>query len=413
MRVDFILPDIGEGIVECELVEWRVNEGDQITEDQAVADVMTDKALVEIPSMHHGKVVEFYYKQGEIAKVHQPLFAIEVEEDAANEAQQADTNEPSATVTENTQASVKASESATAEVSRPGKAVASPAVRRLAREMDIDIASVEGSGKDGRVMKEDLQAFSQSATTQPAAPITNQVAMTSENRTVPIKGVQAAMARQMQTSVATIPHFTYCDELVMDTLIDLRKRMKPGFEADGIKLTLLPFFMKAMAMAIQKFPVLNSRVNGDCTELTYLGDVNLGLAMDSPMGLLVPNVKQVQNKSIREIAAEVMRLTEAARAGRVAQEDLKGGTISLSNIGAIGGTVATPIINHPEVAIVALGRTQALPRFDANGTVVSSSIMQVSWSADHRVVDGATMSRFANLWKALLEDPVLMLGELR
>jgi 2-oxoisovalerate dehydrogenase E2 component (dihydrolipoyl transacylase) len=172
---------------------------------------------------------------------------------------------------------------------------------------------------------------------------------------------------------------------------------------------MMPFFMKAMSLAIKEYPLVNSQVNEDCTELTYFNDHNIGMAVDSKVGLLVPNIKQVQTKSILGLANDIMRLTNDARSGRVASDDLKGGTITISNIGAIGGTVATPIINKPEVAIVALGKLQQLPRFNAKGEVEARSIMQVSWSGDHRVIDGGTIARFCNLWKSFLEKPSNML----
>jgi len=217
------------------------------------------------------------------------------------------------------------------------------------------------------------------------------------------------MARQMMDSVSTIPHFTYCEELDITELVALREQLKQKYASDSLKLTMMPFFMKALSLALLQFPVVNSRVNAECTELTYLSRHNIGMAVDSKVGLLVPNIKDVQTKSILDIAAEITRLTEAARSGRVTPTDLKDGTISISNIGALGGTVATPLINKPEVAIVALGKLQVLPRFNAKGDVEARKIMQVSWSGDHRVIDGGTIARFCNLWKQYLEQPQEML----
>ena len=185
--------------------------------------------------------------------------------------------------------------------------------------------------------------------------------------------------------------------------------LKEQYKQQGVKLTMMPFFIKALSLALKEFPVLNTKVNDECTELTYFDDHNIGMAVDSKIGLLVPNIKQCQSKSIVDVANAVTRLTEAAREGRVSPDDLKGGTISISNIGAIGGTIATPIINKPEVAIVALGKLQHLPRFDSKGNVVSKAIMQVSWSGDHRVIDGGTIARFNNLWKSYLEEPAKMM----
>ncbi|ATC98637.1 MULTISPECIES: dihydrolipoyllysine-residue acetyltransferase [Pseudoalteromonas] len=403
---DFILPDIGEGIVECEIVDWLVAEGDEIKEDQAVCDVMTDKALVQIPAKHTGRVTKLYHQKGEIAKVHAPLFQMQVAS-----AQVINIQEKVVNAQQN--ASAKQLEATPSQAIASGKAVASPAVRRLAREHNIDIAKVDGSGKNGRVYKEDIKRFlnddstASKRTDDTSAPVV--ATQTQATRVEPIRGMQAAMAKQMMESVSTIPHFTLSDEIDLTELISLRKSLKEQYAKQGVKLTMMPFFIKALSLALKEFPVINSQVNADCTELTYFNDHNIGMAVDSKLGLLVPNIKSCQAKNMVDIANEVSRLTEQAREGRVTPADLKGGTISISNIGAIGGTTATPIINKPEVAIVALGKLQHLPRFNEKGEVESRAIMQISWSGDHRIIDGATMARFNNLWKHYLETPSAML----
>ena len=409
MSIDFILPDIGEGIVECELVEWLVKEGETIVEDQPIADVMTDKALVQIPAMYSGVVQKLYYKQGEIAKVHSPLFSMTTDEESSSEAAEP---EAKVAVAQASVASPVASTMNDAKVDNTnkittGKALASPAVRRVARELDINIHQVAGSGKKGRVYKDDVLAHSQNG--QCVAPGVAGSTVIGNTRVEPIRGIKKIMATAMQNSVSTIPHFTYCEEIDLTELIALRTELKEVYAKQDIKLTMMPFFMKAMSLAIKEYPLVNTKVNDDCTELTYFDDHNIGMAVDSKVGLLVPNIKQVQTKSILELANDIMRLTNDARSGRVASEDLKGGTITISNIGAIGGTVATPIINKPEVAIVALGKLQKLPRFNEQGEVEARSIMQVSWSGDHRVIDGGTIARFCNLWKSFLEKPAHML----
>ena len=318
-------------------------------------------------------------------------------------------------VTKSAEKSAPAS-SATKQLNK--KAVASPAVRRKARELDVDLTQVPGSGKNGRIYKQDIEDFlnetpsqetQQQAAPKAAEPAATVTAVSGGSRVEPIKGIKAAMAKQMVASVSTIPHFTFCDEIDLTKLIAMRSELKEQYKQQGVKLTMMPFFIKALSLAIKQFPVLNSQVNDDCSELTYFDDHNIGMAVDSKIGLLVPNIKSCQSKSIVDVANEVTRLTEAARDGRVSPDDLKGGTISISNIGAIGGTIATPIINKPEVAIVALGKLQHLPRFDAQGNVISAAIMQVSWSGDHRVIDGGTIARFNNLWKSYLEDPAKMM----
>jgi 2-oxoisovalerate dehydrogenase E2 component (dihydrolipoyl transacylase) len=417
MSIDFILPDIGEGIVECELVEWLVKEGEVIVEDQPIADVMTDKALVQIPSMHSGVVEKLYYKQGEIAKVHSPLFSMTPEGDSSTNDMvvakpevnaQVDNENRAVEVVSVASSSVKAEPVVINTKTGNGKVLASPAVRRVARELDINIHQVAGSGKKGRVYKDDVVAYSQNdARIVPTVVVGD--AVIGSTSVEPIRGIKKIMATAMQNSVSTIPHFTYCEEIDLTELIALRGQLKEVYAKQDIKLTMMPFFMKAMSLAIKEYPLLNTKVNDDCTELTYFKDHNIGMAVDSKVGLLVPNIKQVQTKSIVDLANDIMRLTNDARSGRVTSKDLKGGTITISNIGAIGGTVATPIINKPEVAIVALGKLQKLPRFNEQGDVVARSIMQVSWSGDHRVIDGATIARFCNLWKSFLEKPSHML----
>ncbi len=522
MTIEFILPDIGEGIVECELLEWLVSEGEHIEEDQPVAEVMTDKATVQIPAMHAGVVNKLHYAVGDIAKVHAPLFSMtpddadansdtqedaqaEVKDNAAETATANDSASSSASngkhiedfilpdigegiveceivkwnvaegdEIEEDQAVVEAVSYTSAADASPssdtgssnvasqssvqtqtnglsqqstqvapskfndgeyeppiaieGKVLASPAVRRVAREKNIDLSSVKGSGKKGRILKSDvlnLQQPSVGSSTQ-SAPSSSSSSTSQKGdsrsvntvvkgsvRTEKVRGIQAAMAKQMSASVYTIPHFTVSDELVMDNLMALRKLLKPEFEAKNVKLSFMPFFVKAMSLALNEFPVINSQLNEDATEISYFADHNIGFAVDSKIGLLVPNIKRVQDLSLLDIAVQMQDIIEQARAGRVAGEHLKGGTISISNIGAIGGITATPVINKPEAAIVALGKTQKLPRFDDEGNVSAQNIMAVNWSGDHRIIDGATMVRFNNLWMSYLTQPEKMLMHLK
>jgi 2-oxoisovalerate dehydrogenase E2 component (dihydrolipoyl transacylase) len=415
---DFILPDIGEGIVECEVVKWLVAEGQNILEDQPVVEVMTDKALVEIPSKYSGVVTKFYYAEGNIAKVHSPLFAMQIiEDDTLREVSSAVTPEikdielkSSNNITTTSQISANVSKENT------GKALASPAVRRLARELDVDLSHITGSGDKGRVLKDDLIDVSlpevQPAILTPTTPSTQVSQITTGGEHVePIRGIQAAMAKHMMHSVFTVPHFSVSEEIQLDKLIEARSQLKDVFEKEGVKLSFMPFFIKAMSLALQQFPIINSQVNDSCTEVTYFDDHNIGIAVDSKIGLVVPNIKGVQHLSLFEIAQKVNELISLAREGKLKSADLKGGTISISNIGVLGGTVSTPVINAPESAIVAMGKIQRLPRFDENDQVKAVNIMQVSWSGDHRIIDGATMVRFNNLWKKYLENPLYMLAK--
>jgi 2-oxoisovalerate dehydrogenase E2 component (dihydrolipoyl transacylase) len=428
----FILPDIGEGIVECEIMQWHVQEGDVVSEDQVVVEVMTDKAVVEIPAKYDGRILKLHYKKGDIAGVHTALFdqALNIQSDVISENTiQHSASEPPE---QEPQTLSKANNIQGENFEAPHeveRAIASPAVRRLAREYGVSLNDVKASGAKGRVLKQDvMQSLSVSENNdnvanssvhtdqnvhqlKQAAPVISSAIV--QDRVESIKGIRAAMAKQMMASVSTIPHFSVSDELCMDKLISLRADMKPAFEAESVKLSFLPFFIKAMSLAMLKYPVINSRLNEQATELTYLSAHNIGVAVDSKIGLLVPNIKNVQNLSLFEVAQEINAIIERAREGKLTNTDLSGGSVSLSNIGAIGGITATPVINKPEVAIVALGKTQKLPRYNKAGKLKATNVMMINWSGDHRVIDGATMVKFNNLWMDYLCHPEKMLAHLR
>ncbi|MBS9402492.1 2-oxo acid dehydrogenase subunit E2 [Halomonas sp. TRM85114] len=446
---EFKLPDIGEGIVECEIVEWRVAEGDLIEEDQPVVEVMTDKALVEITAPEAGRVTRLFVPKGEIAKVHAPLFSYDVQGEGQGQGDDQEGGElgdlqekPQGSVplddervsndrdaglddgsfTDSASAPSAEQRVASSEASRGqgpyGRIPASPAVRRLLREHGLALEDVPGSGKDGRVLKDDVlhvleqgvdKGSEPAARTDAAVEGGRRHSDAAETRVEPLRGMRAVMARRMVEAATTIPHFHYGEQLDVTDLLALRERLKPRAEAQDSKLTLMPFFMKALALAVQEFPILNARLNQAVDEIHYLPSVNIGMAVDGKAGLMVPNVKGVERLSLLELARETQRLTAEAREGRVAQQDLKGGTISISNIGALGGTYAAPIINAPEVAIVAIGKTQWLPRFDENDNVIKQAILTVTWAGDHRLIDGGTMARFCNAWKGYLEAPETML----
>lgn len=425
MKQDFYLPDIGEGIVECELVEWLVAEGERVAEDQAICDVMTDKALVQIPAVHGGTITRLYVAKGEMARVHAPLFEMEVEgrgeesraaapvsdapgpKDESGREDQAD--RPPSTGTGSAPVASASPESVPAAGS---KAVASPAVRRLAREHNLDLGQVPGSGDKGRVYKEDIEAYLAGRDADgESAPAVTATAAEEAGEVEPLRGVRAAMARQMTASLG-IPQFTFCDELNLDELLRLKEKLKVSFAEEGVRLTLLAFFIKALSLALKDFPLLNSRLDAEVTGLIRPNGHHIGVAVDTEAGLLVPNIKHCEQKSLLAIAAELERLGEAARAGRLSQAELQGGTITLSNIGVLGGIVSSPVVRPPELAIAALGRLQRLPRFNEAGEVVAQQLMMVCWSADHRVIDGATLARFNRCWRQYLEQPERMLARL-
>eukprot|EP01027_Heterolobosea_sp_BB2_P025312 GEZU01038842.1.p1 GENE.GEZU01038842.1~~GEZU01038842.1.p1 ORF type:complete len:536 (+),score=172.90 GEZU01038842.1:116-1723(+) len=421
--VPFKLADIGEGITEVEILKWFVKEGDTINAFDKVCEVQSDKATVEITSRFAGTVKKLHYTTGQLAQVGKPLIDIETGESKAAAKPEA-APQPSTPATATPAHSTPAAcgmRTTTEEARVDGKVLTTPAVRRIARENNINLALVKGTGKDGRVMKEDVLNFIKSGgapvAAQPAevaaqprqqvqAPVYTPVA---EDRIEPVRGLRRTMIKTM-TAAVQVPHFGYCDEILMNNLVELRQQLKPIAEHKrGVKLSYMPFFIKAASMALKHYPILNSSLSADQQNIIYKGAHNIGIAMDTPQGLLVPNIKNVQNLSIFEIAAELNRLQQLGKEGKLSTADLSGGTFTLSNIGSIGGTYASPILFLPEVCIGAIGKMQKLPRFNENGEVRAANIVNVSWSADHRLIDGATMANFSNMWKDYLENPQLMI----
>jgi 2-oxoisovalerate dehydrogenase E2 component (dihydrolipoyl transacylase) len=389
MLKEFVLPDLGEGIVECELVEWLVKEGDSVVEDQPIADVMTDKALVQIPAAHPGIVSKLYYQVGEMAKVGAPLFSILTEEQGEPETQHKFT--------------VKESAAPAVVQQVTSKAIASPAVRRLAREMGIDLNSVTGTGEKGRVYKEDLVAH---ARKQRGDEAKQEV----QSHLEPLRGVQAAMAKQMTLSMQ-IPHFSMSEQVDFTELTALKRQLSA--ELNLPTLTMMPFLLKALSVALSQYPILNSQLHEQQREIEYYHHHHIGVAVDTEQGLLVPVVRHVEQATILSLAEQLASLFESARAGTLSRQQLSEGTFTVSNVGTIGGTTATPIINYPQSAILAIGRIQQKPRFNSEGQVLARAIADISWSADHRIIDGATLARFSNRFVELIQQPSHLLVNLR
>ncbi|KAI4872913.1 hypothetical protein NFI96_005295 [Prochilodus magdalenae] len=434
--LQFKLSDIGEGIREVTVKEWYVKEGDRVSQFDSICEVQSDKASVTITSRYDGVIRKLYYDIDAIALVGTPL--VDIETDGGHVyslvAPEEDVREtPAVSQEEHTHQEIKGH-----------RTQATPAVRRLAMENNIKLSEVVGTGKDGRILKEDILNFIAKQTgailppspfheIQPPppaqavitakpqekkpppsvpTPIAPRPVFTGKDRTEPLTGFQKAMVKTM-TAALKIPHFGYKDEVDLTQLVHLRSELKGLTESRGVRLSYMPFFIKAASLGLLHFPVLNASVDETGQNITYKAAHNIGLAMDTPQGLLVPNVKNVQMLSVFEIAVELNRLQTLGTSGQLGTADLTGGTFTLSNIGSIGGTYAKPVILPPEVAIGALGKLQVLPRFNAKDEVVKAHIMNVSWSADHRVIDGATMCRFSNLWKAYLENPASMVLDLK
>jgi 2-oxoisovalerate dehydrogenase E2 component (dihydrolipoyl transacylase) len=409
--VPFFLADIGEGIKEVEIVQWFIKEGDTIKQFDKVCEVESDKANVEISSRYDGIVKKLYHKQGDIAHVGQPLIDIETEAAGEDVIVEEVPKTDSVSAKREIQGNIPSRNHVEESIE---KVLTTPAVRRIARENNIDLRQIKATGPRGRVLKEDVLNFlkgqhheeGQVEIEVVTTPITETTTVVIEqDRVEPIRGLKRTMVKTMNQSNA-IPQFGLHDEVNVDRLMVMRNEFKVLAAKKGVdKLTFMPFFIKALSLALKEFPILNSTISPDETQIIYKASHNIGIAMDSPNGLLVPNIKNVQNLSILEIAKELNRLQQLGLQGKLGPNDLKGGTFTLSNIGTIGGTYARPLIAPPEVCIGAIGKIKRVPMFDKTDRVVPVHIMYISWSGDHRIVDGATLTRFSNCWKDYLENP--------
>ncbi|GAB6879846.1 dihydrolipoamide acetyltransferase family protein [Halorubrum gandharaense] len=540
---EFKLPDVGEGVAEGELVNWLVEPGDRVTEDQPVAEVETDKALVEVPSRYDGVVEELFAEEGEIVPVGNVIISFRVDEDgeaaAADEAQDASEEEPgeSTDETESESPETEAESADTEPETASGRTFAPPSARRMARELGVDIGDVSGSGPGGRITEADVRAHAESGgaggaggedgaageddgkpspkptdvesgkrksavkkrgegakmaegaspsaapTAEPAGrettlavPATRKVARelgvdiddvpTDETRdgeafvtaeqvrayaegetepaatpvgetepvsatggateveeTVPYRGVRRTIGKKMAESKYTAPHVTHHDTAEVDALVEARAQLKPKAEAKGVKLTYMPFVMKAIVAGLKEHPYLNSELREDDEEIALKKEYNIGIAVATDAGLMVPVVKHVDKKGIFELADEVNDLASRARDRKIKPEEMQGGTFTITNFGAIGGEYATPIINYPETAIMGLGAIEKRPvvreREGSDGflddegghEVVPAPTLPLSLSIDHRVIDGAIAAEFSNTVMDHLENPLLLLNE--
>ncbi len=456
-EVNFSLPDIGEGVAEGEITQWLVGEGDSVSEDQPMLEVMTDKATVEIGSPVDGKVLKLLHEEGATVPVGDVLLILGAVGGAPGRASHGH-GAPSAAATPAAAASpapatATAASGGTATLATADRAStlsdtglpsrddgtrrvrAAPAVRRLARESGVHIATVEGTGPSGRVTMADVKAAGtagasasaasvaatpapvatpgQSVPTPPApvAPLPSPkvVAIQGDER-VPLRGMRKRIAAQMRLAKQTAAHFTYVEEIDVTELVTLRKGAKGHAAERGVKLTYLPFIIKAVCAGLRQFPILNSSLDEAANELVYHGAINMGVAVDTPNGLIVPVVRNADTKTMLQTAAEVTELADRARDGKTRPDDVGGGTFTITNAGNIGGLLATPVINVPEVAILGVHAIRQRP-WVVDGEIVVRDIMYLSISLDHRVVDGAVGARFMNVLKELLENPPLMLLE--
>ncbi|MFJ3465637.1 dihydrolipoamide acetyltransferase family protein [Achromobacter spanius] len=455
------MPDIGEGIAEVELVGWHVKVGDTVAEDQPLADVMTDKATVEIPSPVVGKVISLGGDVGQVMAVGGELIRLEVEGEgnvkagaaaaapaakaavpaadgiAADGAQRAGgpslveggvatpgASTPAASTPAKSSASASGSAPASAKspagrqsggapaaIRQPGdKPLASPAVRKRAWDLGVELRYVQGSGPAGRILHEDLDAWLQGQGSASSARAGSAYAERNDEDAVPVIGLRRKIAQKMAESKRRIPHFSYVEEIDVTELEDLRVQLNAKWGESRGKLTLLPLLARAMVVALRDFPQINARYDDEAGVVTRYGAVHIGIATQSDGGLMVPVMRHAEARDLWSMAAEITRLAQAVRAGSAGRDELSGSTITITSLGPLGGIVTTPVINHPEVGIVGVNRIVERPAF-RNGAVVARKLMNLSSSFDHRVVDGMDAARFIQAVRALLEQPALLFVE--
>lgn len=434
MSFEFRLPDIGEGIHEGEIVKWFVKPGDKVGEDDVLCEVQNDKAVVEIPSPVAGTVEEILVEEGTVAIVGDVLIKFDAPgyeglqfkgEHGESKAEQKVEEKQEA----QTQSKPEVTESApAAEVDTNRRVIAMPSVRKYAREKGVDIRQVQGSGNNGRVQKSDIDTIANGGNATASQVNTETESQVSEGQKTPaaaqtvipegefpetrekMSGIRKAIAKAMVNSKHTAPHVTLMDEIDVTKLVAHRKKFKEVAAEKGIKLTFLPYVVKALVSALREYPTLNTSIDDEASEIVHKHYFNIGIAADTDRGLLVPVVKNADRKSVFSISQEINDLAGKAREGKLAPNEMKGASCTITNIGSAGGQWFTPVINQPEVAILGIGRI-AEKAIVKNGEILAAPVLALSLSFDHRIIDGATAQHALNHIKRLLNDPELLLME--
>lgn len=406
MTFEFRLPDIGEGVAEGEILKWMAREGESIKEDQPLVEVMTDKVNVQIPAPRSGRVVQILVKEGDVAKVGQTIMVIDDGNREGPPAIPAPISPPTS--------QVPASPSPQTAPPPPQVVLATPATRKLARELGVDISSVRGSGPQGRITDQDVRlsvsrSSPGSATVAVQAPASPAGARGKEEL-VPLRGVRKTISERMLKSLLTTAQVTHVDEADMTELVLLRDAFKGSAEKRGVHLTYIPFIIKALVPALKEFPYINSSLDEQAANIILKRYYNIGIATDTEQGLVVPVVRDVDKKDIFELAAEIERLADKARRGQLTLDEVHGSTFTITNVGAIGGLFATPIVNVPEVAILGLHKIAKRPVV-RDGKIEVRDTTYLSLSFDHRVVDGAYAARFTSRVIEIIQDTKKLLSE--
>lgn len=435
MSFQFKLPDIGEGIHEGEIVKWFVKPGDKIQEDDVLCEVQNDKAVVEIPSPVKGTVEEILVEEGTVATVGQVLITFDAPgyENLKFKGDAEDKEEASQEAVQQAEAKAEVSQQAAStpaakeEAASDRRIIAMPSVRKYARDKGVDIRQISGSGNNGRILKNDIDAYlnggaqvQKAETDKEVIDVPQETAAPKAEQAIPqgqypetrekMSGIRKAIAKAMVNSKHTAPHVTLMDEVEVGKLVAHRKKFKEVAAEKGIKLTFLPYVVKALTSALREYPILNTSVDDEKSEIIQKHYYNIGIAADTDKGLLVPVIKDADRKSIFSISDEINGLATKARDGKLAPDEMKGASCTITNIGSAGGQWFTPVINHPEVAILGIGRILEKP-IVKDGEIVAAPVLGISFSFDHRIIDGATAQNAVNHIKRLLNDPELLLME--
>jgi 2-oxoisovalerate dehydrogenase E2 component (dihydrolipoyl transacylase) len=417
--MQFKLPELGEGVYEGEVVRWNVKEGEAVKPGQTLLEVLTDKATMEVPAPFAGSIEKLLVQPGDKIDVGQPILdyqgkasgkaeekedkKVELkEEKPAKHKSVLSRSEPAAR--QNGEAPAKRVDKITSN----GPFKAAPSVRQLARKLGVDLAKIRGSGPDGRILIDDLSA-QLAAEPKTAAPVLPSADFGKPGTTIKFAGVRRKIAEHMVQAKHLIPHYAYVDDCDVSDLVKLRASLKEAFADKGVKLTYLAFFVKAVVAALKEVPIVNASLNEEAGEIVLHDRYHIGIAVATPMGLIVPVIHDADQKSLIEVAKDIERLTEDARAGKAKLEDLKGGTFTITSIGNLGGLFSAPIVNYPEVGILGVGKIVKRPVFDEHGQVKPAEMVYLSFSFDHRVLDGSVGAAFGNAIMKRLQNPALLL----
>jgi 2-oxoisovalerate dehydrogenase E2 component (dihydrolipoyl transacylase) len=404
--MEFALPEIGEGVYEAELVRWQVKPGETVKRGQNLFEVMTDKATMEIPSPFAGTVTALKGEAGQTIKVGH--FVLEYTPAGSQPAVE---SRPAAVASPAVQQQAIGSSNGAIATATPLSVRAAPSVRQMARKLGVDLTALRGSGPDGRIVVEDLtqQLRLRGVQEAPTARPASTPDFGKPGTRIPLHGLRRRIAEHMVHAKKVIPHYGYVDECDVTDLVRLRTSLKETYLRASVKLTYLPFFVKAVVAALKEVPLVNASLDEEAKEIVLHDSYHVGIAVATPGGLIVPVVHDADRKDVGSLAREIDRLSSDARAGKSRREDLRGGTFTLTSVGNIGGLFSTPVINHPEVGILGIGKVVRRPVFDESGAIRPADIVYLSLSFDHRVVDGAVGAAFTNAIIKHLSNPALLM----